>query len=244
MPMPVPTDRIAGASGEPAPATLHAAGRHRRRLIGAAAGGAGILLAVQARSVLGASPCLTTSALASGNQSAQPDALPCDGGASPTVWKEQLSLLSWSAAIATAPELKPAPLVEDCAIQPAKELEVTPTSVIKKAGTLVSDVLPGAGLPRGTGLWEFLAFPQSDSRTELMRHLIAAWLNAGFFPNYPIKRTEVAAMWAALKSGSGRYCPASIVCTDSMGMTADDVIAYISSMYDKTSELAFLRKVK
>ncbi len=103
-------------------------------------------------------------------------------------------------------------------------------SNIKTAGTLVSSVLPGASVPTGTGIWAVMAFPGSFTGGQLMRHLIAAWLNAGYFPTtYPITRTQVVDMWNATKAG-GTYCPPGITCTTPW--TSSNVISYISGMYD------------
>jgi len=69
-----------------------------------------------------------------------------------------------------------------------------------------------------------------------MRHLSAAWLNAGLFTSptekYPLTKQQVIDMWNATKSG-GTYCPTSIVggC-GANGWSATQVINYISGMYD------------
>lgn len=236
-----PANRGSDNSGAPDQALELAHASRRRRLIRAGVSSAGILLAVKARTALGqTSTCLSPSAVLSGNMSVQPGLEPCAGGASPTVWKLQASLVAWSAALAQAPELKTAPELEDTTLILQQDDQVNPKSVIKSAGTLVTDVLPGA-TRSNIGIWEFLAFPDNDTQTELKRHLIAAWLNAGFFPAYPIKRWQVQEMWAAVRTG-GNYCPSSLSCGDGMGMSADDIIAYISGMYEKDSELKLVCK--
>lgn len=228
---------ISGATDRP---EGHSLASKRRRLIRAGASGAAVLLAVKARTALGQTACLSPSAVVSGNMSAQPGLQPCNGGASPTVWKLQSSLVAWSAALAQAPELKPSPQLEDTTLILVKEDEVNPKSVIKSSGTRLTDVLPGA-TRSDIGIWEFLAFPDNDTQTELKRHLIAAWLNAGFFPDYPIKRWQVREMWDAVRAG-GYYCPSSLACEGGMGMSANDIVAYISGMYESDSELKLVCK--
>ena len=114
------------------------------------------------------------------------------------------------------------------------------SSDITSPGTLVSTVLPGASVPVKTGIWQVLAFPKDFQGGQLMRHLIAAWLNAGYFSasseKYPLSKQQVVEMWNAVKSG-GVYCPSSIGSCGSKGMNASDVVRYIESMYDVNSAI-------
>lgn len=75
-------------------------------------------------------------------------------------------------------------------------------------------------------MWAVLAFPTEFAGGQLMRHLVAAWLNANHFPDYPITTQQIGDMWAATSAG-GTY----------MGMTAEDLIDYISNMYDINADV-------
>ncbi len=197
----------------------------RRRLFRGVPAGVGVLMAVQARTALGTTGiCRSPSAMMSGNTSPRPVDSTCSGGLSPGYWKVPQHFGSWAGAGATYPTFKN--VVVEC----LSGMQALSLSTIKTAGTLVTTVLPGAAVPTGTGIWAVLAFPGSFTNGQLMRHLIAAWLNAAYFSsNYPLKQTDVVAMWNAVKAG-GTYCPSTITCTTPW--TSTDVINYISGMYD------------
>lgn len=200
-------------------------GRTRRRFIGAA-GSAGVLLAVQARTALGAGICQSPSAAVSGNTSPRPNDETCTGGRSPGFWKQPQKFGYWTDAGAVPPEFNVT--VSECLIG-QKELTL---ANIKTPGTLVEFVLPGASVPAGTGCWAVLAFPTNfGSDGQLLRHLVAAWLNAGAFPDYPITREVLLNMWLAIRD-RGLYCPSNVSCDDSTGMDADEIKNYIEGMYD------------
>lgn len=204
---------------EPAPNGL------RRKLFRGVPAGFGVLLAVQAKTALGTTICQSPSAMMSGNTSPRPGGgTTCSGGLSPGYWKVPQHFGSWAPAGATYPTFKK--IVVEC----ATGMTGLTLDQIKTAGTLVTTPLPGASVPAGTGIWAVLAFPGSFTGGQLMRHLSAAWLNAGYFgAAYPITRQQVLDMWNATKSG-GTYCPTGITCTTPW--TSTDVINYISGMYD------------
>ena len=216
----------------PGPASCRANVRSRRGFIGAAAGGAGVFLTVQARTALGAVSCQSPSATISGNLSAQPAAITCTGGNSPTVWKLQDTLTKWPLG-ATPPSFNTA-LTDSTGCNNGHSI-TDPASILAQSGTLVSDILPDA--IANTSIWSIMAFPASFTGGELMSHLIAAWLNAGgSFPSYPIQRWQVVDMWNAVRGG-GTYCPSNLICPGDTGMTAVEVIAFIRQTYDFDSDL-------
>lgn len=226
-------------SGKPESGELSAQGSiivepRRRRLVGGAAAGVGVLLAVQAKTALGAGVCQSPSAAISGNASPRPGDDQCSGGRSPGFWKEPQKFQYWGPAGATPPTFKPGVIVRDC----ASGMQNLSNADIQTPGTLVSTVLPGAPVDANTGIWSVLAFPTLYEAGQLMRHLVAAWLNAGYFTSgaekYPITRQQILDMWYAVRGG-GIYCPGSVAPCGSQGMTAQDVIDYISGMYDVNS---------
>lgn len=202
----------------------------RRRLVRSVAGGAGVVLSVHAKTALGAGVCKSPSAMMSGNTSPRPNSgITCSGGRSPGFWKVPQKFPYWSQAGATAPTFNV--VVSEC----GSGMQNLDIANIQTHGTLLSSVLPGA--PANTGIWVALAFPNSfSSGGQLMRHLSAAWLNAGYFTSaaqrYPLTRQQIEDMWNATKSG-GSYCPGSLVggC-GTKAWTAAQVIAYIEGMYD------------
>jgi len=207
----------------------------RRRLVRGVAAGVGVLFAVQAKTALGGGFCQSPSAMISGNTSPRPgDGTKCSGGRSPGFWKVPRHAQYWPAAGAVYPTFKSQ--VSECATGMAN----LSNSDITSPGTLVSSVLPGASVPVNTGIWQVLAFPTEYQGGQLMRHLIAAWLNAGYFysssEKYPLSKQQVVGMWHAVKAG-GIYCPSSIGSCGSKGMNARDVIRYIESMYDVNSAI-------
>ncbi|ANQ84152.1 hypothetical protein [Azoarcus olearius] len=201
----------------------------RRRLISGAAGGLGVLLAVQAKTALGQQVCQSPSAMMSGNTSPRPETPPCSGGRSPGFWKQPQHFSSWAVAGATPPTFKPGVVVQTC----VSGMQGLSLKDLKTPGTLASTAL-GGSVPGDPGIWAVLAFPNSFVDGMLVRHLCAAWLNAGYFPDYAISRTQIQAMWAQL-STNGNYCPGNVTCTDPM--TKDDVKAYIEGLYDFNADL-------
>ena len=111
-------------------------------------------------------------------------------------------------------------------------------SNITDPGTLLTSIFPGANVPDGTALWSALS-PQAQFG-QLLRHLTAAWLNAGYFTSstqdYPLSQQQVIQMWEAVKNG-GEYCPSSLLSCGNQGMSASEVIAYIEQMYDTNSDI-------
>lgn len=243
-----PESRHAGRSESPDVSSSSPSRGARRRFIGATAGGVGVLLAVQAKSALGQVSCLSPSAMVSGNLSHHASATVCSGGLSPTDWKLQINLSSWGSV--SAPRFKRNVTLLDVDASSYKtgaDISKNPKSVMDSVGTLVKTALPGAEtqVSDTTGIWEFLAFPQNFatlSDCDLMRHLIAAWINTQLLPDYPIKTWHIREMWESLRRG-GTYCPSSLACTGTMGLSSAEVISYIKTTYaGSESPLMFVCK--
>lgn len=201
----------------------------RRSLFRGVAGGAGVLLTVHAKTALGG-VCKSPSAMMSGNTSPRPgDGTTCSGGRSPGFWKVPQKFQYWAPAGAVPPTFK-MPVVE-C----ATGMQNLALKDLQTQGTLLTEA-GFTGAPAGVGLWAVLAFPNDFAGGQLLRHLSAAWLNAGYFSStaqkYPLTRTQINQMWEATKGG-GLYCPGSLLggC-GANGWTATQVIAYIEGMYD------------
>lgn len=203
--------------------------RSRRRWVSGIASGTGVLLAVQAKTALGTTVCQSPSAAISGNTSPRPGGTPsnCSGGRSPGFWKQPQHFGYW---VAVTPATFKVP-VQSC----APGMQGLTAGDIKTHGTLVSSILPGATVPAGTGVWAVLAFPTSFTNGQLMRHLLSAWLNAGYFPGYPLTKAQIVAMWNAVQGG-GTYCPTNMSC-GLKGWGADQIITYIEGLYDFNAEL-------
>ena len=201
----------------------------RRRLFRGAAGGAGVLLTVHAKTALGSGLCKSPSAMMSGNTSPRPNSgITCSGGRSPGFWKVPKHFSNWGAAGATVPTFNV--VVSLC----ATGMQNLALSDLLTQGTFLTTA-GFVGAPANTGLWAVLAFPNSFDNGQLLRHLSAAWLNAGVFTSasqkYPLTRSQINDMWMATKAPGGLYCPTSIgTCTT--GWNATQVISYISGMYD------------
>ena len=120
----------------------------------------------------------------------------------------------------------------------ATNLSTIQKANITSAGTLLTHIFPGANVPAGTSLWSALS-PQAQYG-QLLRHLTAAWLNAGYFKSnatkYPLSQQQVVEMWEAVKSG-GVYCPSSLGNCGTKGWSASQVISYIEQMYDNNSDI-------
>jgi hypothetical protein len=199
----------------------------RRRLFRGAGGGAGVLLSVSAKSALGA-VCQSPSAMMSGNTSPRPGSgSTCSGGVSPGYWKVPQHANSWPAAGGVFPTFNVA--IDVC----ATNLNDISQATITNKGTNLQNVFPAAP---DVSMWYVLYNPNDTvfgGKGQLLRHLSAAWLNAGFYTSsaakYPLTKQQVIDMWNAVKMG-GTYCPVGVTCT--RPWTVTDVINYISGMYD------------
>jgi len=205
--------------------------RSRRRLVTGVTGGTGVLLAAASKTALGTGVCKSPSAVMSGNMSPRPPGTgSCSGGRSPGFWKVPQKFNYWTGV--TTPTFYKT--VDVC----STGMQGLTLADIKTQGTLAKDILPGAGYISGTayGVWAVLAFPTSFGSTgQLARHLLAAWLNASYWPTeYPITKTQILAMWNATKSG-GTWCATGVTCATPWN--ASDVISYISGMYDINADV-------
>lgn len=204
----------------------------RRRLFQGVAGSAGVLLSVQAKTALGNSVCRSPSAMMSGNTSPRPNSgVTCSGGLSPGFWKVPQKFNHWGPAGATHPTFSVA--VSEC----TSGMQNLSLDDVANPGTMLADI-GFLGAPVNASLWGVMAFPGSFTGGQLMRHLGAAWLNANYFASpaaqYPLTRQQVLDMWNATKSG-GLYCPGTLSNCGASGWTAEQVINYISGMYDINS---------
>lgn len=211
----------------------------RRRILTGSAAGAGVFLAMQAKTALGAGICQSPSAQMSGNQSPRPGNLTCWGGRSPGYWKQPQHFLNWRGL--TAPTFNSGVLASDCQSGIAN---ITPCDIaLNGRGTLLSAIFQNAP---AIGVWEVLVWPSNyptatgvgtgtcaltggnadvfGDKGQLLRHLACAYLNASASTDaawYPITTTQVQAMWDAVSTGV-KYS----------GMDAAGIILYISGMYD------------
>lgn len=207
----------------------------RRKIFRGAYGGVGVLMAVQAKTALGAGVCASPSAILSGNTSPRPDTgTSCAGGFSPGYWKQPQKAGSWTRIGAVFPTFNG--IADVCSINGQRALGLND---INTQGTTLNSAGFLGGAPDGTGIWAVIAFPGSFSGGQLLRHLAAAWLNAGYFTTpgqlYPLTRVQIIEMWDATKSG-GLYCPTSMTCASNTGWTAQQVIDYIEGMYHINSD--------
>lgn len=195
----------------------------RRRLLGAATGGVGVLLAVQARTALGQAMCISMSGQMSGNTSPHSDHLvPCEPGFSPGFWRQPKTFREWwSAARVVPPTFKTS--VKECTNGQGS----LGTDVIDTPGTLVTAVFASAPVGMNVGIWEVIA--TSTMYDPLLRHLLCAWLNAGAVNGYAINREQILDMWSQLSAGK-LYCPGDITCNGE-GMDAGQVTAMIEATY-------------
>lgn len=202
----------------------------RRRLFAGAA--TGVLLAVPARTALGgdARLCQTPSVMMSVGPSQSPGfSEGCSGGRSPGYWVQPQHAPSWTKAGAIFPTFKDP--VATCSTGVSDLTSAT----IDNPGTLLGSVFPG--MPNDKSLWEPLALaPKTYS--QLQRHLVAAWLNAGFFAgDYPLTQAQVVDMWVQLNT-TGFYCWYGTGNCGTLAWTADQVKSYIENMYDINSDSA------
>lgn len=215
--------------GEPRPIDVS-----RRRLFRGAAAGVGVVLSVQAKTALGTGVCQSPSAMMSGNTSPRPGTgANCSGGRSPGFWKVPQHFSYWGAAGATPATFK-VPVAE-C----SSGLQGLAVTDIATHGTTLTSV-GFAGAPSGIGLWAVLAFPNNYPGGQLMRHLAAAWLNAGYFSSnaakYPLSKAQVIDMWNATKAG-GVYCPSTMLGCGTNGWSSAQVISYIEGLYDFNADV-------
>jgi len=208
----------------------------RRRLFRGTAGGIGVLLAVQAKTALGTTTCLSPSAKMSGNQSHAHDNTGCSGGRSPGFWKVPQKFSYWKN---TTPATLPSGVYE-CA-SGLGNLKYSDVSLANQ-GTSLNSLFGGATSDSRVGVWAVLAFPTNAvfggaERGQLLRALSAAWLNANYFTSdtqrYPLTTDQVKEIWTDLNT-SGVYCPGpAATCTN--GWNAATVRQYIEGMYDFNS---------
>lgn len=233
----------------------------RRKLLTGSAAGAGVFLAMQAKTALGTTiKCQSPSAMISGNTSPRPDdGTTCSGGRSPGFWKQPQHFLYWAPSGLQYPTFY-------TAIVPCSQGvgNVSPCD-IKTTGTRIGRLFPGA-VGGNKGVWEVLMWHSSyptiqgtpgtqgcqvsgnadafGGQGELLRALASAYLNAGYFGSssqaYPLTKQQVIDMWNAVKSG-GLYCPTGMSCGNN-GMDASQIISYITSMYDINSDVVNLCK--
>lgn len=204
----------------------------RRKIFRGAYGGVGVLMAVQAKTALGG-VCTSPSAILSGNASPPPGTgTSCAGGFSPGYWKQPQKAGSWSAIGAVFPTFNG--IVNVCTVRGQRGL--TLENIATQGTTL--DAAGFTGAPN-VGLWAVLAFPNEFTNGMLLRHLAAAWLNAGYFTTsgqlYPLTRLQIVEMWLQTKGG-GLYCPTSMTCAPNVGWSASQVISYIEGMYHINSD--------
>lgn len=229
----------------------------RRRLITSTAAGAGVLLAIQAKTALGTTICQSPSAMISGNTSPRPgDGTTCSGGRSPGFWKQPQKFPYWTGVSF--------PTFHSNIVPCTMGLGGVSPCDIKTRGTLVGQLFTGA--PGGDkDVWEVLMWPTNypntkytngtcsavngstdvfGSKGQLLRALACAYLNAGYFVSgtqkYPLTQQQVRDMWTALQ-GSGSYCPTGMSCGMN-ALTASQVISYIESMYDTNADVVNLCK--
>jgi hypothetical protein len=210
----------------------------RRRLFRGVAGGTGVLLAVHAKTALGtgvSGVCQSPSAMMSGNTSPRPGSgVTCSGGRSPGFWKVPQKFSYWASTGATPPQFNVG-VVECGTGMQGLALE----NIVPNTGTMLTQI-GFTGAPANTTLWAVLAFPGSFPNGQLLRHLVAAWLNAGYFTSagsrYPLTREQIIEMWNETRGG-GTYCPASLMSCGTTGWTATQVISFIEGMYDINSNV-------
>ena len=205
----------------------------RRRLLGGAAGGMGVLMAVQAKTALGQMACQSPSAAISGNTSPRPgQPAPCSGGRSPGFWKVPQHFTYWNNL--SPPKFSKAVSIDPC-LQGMGNLLKYPEvkQYIEIQSSAASAIFPGASSDPSSA-WLILAFPNDFGDGELLRKLIAAYLNSMYFGDYPLTSAQVIAIWNDLRS-TGLYCPSGMSCAPGTAWTAAQVTAYIEGLYDSYS---------
>lgn len=219
----------------------------RRRLFRGVGGGAGVLMAISAKSALGGGVCKSPSAMMSGNTSPRPgNGTTCSGGLSPGYWVQPQHSPNWQTAGGVFPQFSST--VVTC----GTSLNKVTFSDITNQGTTLQSIFTGwmpSGYQGNVSIWWAINAP-NDTKFggaggvgQLLRHLSCAWLNAGYFKDagakYPLTKAQVVEMWMQLKT-TGGYCPSSLKCTKPWSPA--DVIAYISNMYDTNAAVDNLCK--
>lgn len=227
----------------------------RRRFLTGTTAGAGVFLAIQAKTALGTTTCQSPSAMISGNTSPRPGTgRICSGGRSPGFWKQPQHFSYWAPSGLIPPTFSVQ--VQTC----MKGLGDLSPCNISSIGTTIDTIFTGA--PGGSkGIWEVLAWPTAypnvtrngttctpitgtqdvfGGQGQLLRHLACAYLNAGQFgsanQDYPISMQQVKDMWNAVKGG-GLYCPQGMTCAVGTGMSASQIIDYIQGLYGINAEV-------
>ena len=219
----------------------------RRRLFRGVGGGAGVLLAVSAKSALGGGVCQSPSAMMSGNTSPRPGTgTTCSGGLSPGYWVQPQHAGNWTTAGGVFPSFNGIVVSCTTTLSQVKNADiVTPGTTIQ---SIFSNWVPIGIANTPISMWYVIYNPNDamfggpGSMGQLLRHLSCAWLNAGYFSSssalYPITKAQVQDMWQQLRN-TGSYCPGSLP-NCSKPWSAADVINYIEGMYDINSPVANL----
>lgn len=211
----------------------------RRRLFKGLGGGAGVLLAVSAKSALGGGVCQSPSAMMSGNTSPRPGTgTTCSGGLSPGYWVQPIHAGSWTTAGGVFPSFSGVVVTCSTNLSQVKNADITsPGTTIQ---SIFSSWVPIGIANNPISIWYVIYNPNDamfggpGSIGQLLRALSCAWLNAGYFTGssalYPITKAQVQDMWQQL-TNTGGYCPGSLPnCSKPWSPT--DVINYIEGMYD------------
>ncbi len=200
----------------------------RRRLVRGAAGSAGVLLSVHAKTALGTT-CISPSAQISNNTSPRASTgVTCHGGNSPHHWKLPTNCSSWPSAC-SRPTF-PSNVVVDTT-QPWNCRALQSSDVTNQGATMSSMGLTGVSI----SIWAALNFSDGSPGQELRRQICAAVLNAHAFQSignrYPLTPTQVIEMWDAVKGG-GTYCPSSLFGScGSKSWGADKVVNFLASLH-------------
>ncbi|CAM3929884.1 hypothetical protein [Roseateles saccharophilus] len=219
----------------------------RRRLFRGIGGGAGVLMAVSAKSALGGS-CQSPSAMMSGNTSPRPGTgTTCSGGLSPGYWVQPQHSPNWVTAGGVFPQFDGAVVTCTTSLNKVGFTDIT------NQGTTLQSVFTG-WTPQGSyqgpvSMWWVIDSPNDTmfggpgGIGQLLRALSCAWLNAGYFQSssakYPLTKAQVVDMWVQL-STKGGYCPGTLTCTKPW--SASQVVSYIEGMYDQNAPVDNLCK--
>jgi len=217
----------------------------RRRLFRGVGGGAGVLLAVSAKSALGGAVCKSPSAMMSGNTSPRPgNGTTCSGGLSPGYWVQPQHSPNWVTAGGVFPQFNGNIVtcttnLNQVAFADITNQGTTLQSIFTGWAPVTTGWTPPLGFSGSVSIWWAINDPNHamfggpGGKGQLLRHLSCAWLNAGYFQNaaskYPMTKAQVVDIWVQLNS-KGSYCPGSMTC--SKPWSPADVIAYLSNMYD------------
>jgi hypothetical protein len=221
------------------PSGIESADPGRRRLIRGAGAGAGVLLAVPARTALGGT-CQSPSVAMSGQHSQPPNSgSTCSGGLSPGYWVQPQHSPTWSFVPATFPQINGQLVTCD-----TTSLQKVQFSDITNQGTTLQSIFPAwQPIPSSIGsvsMWWVIESPNDaifggpGGIGQLLRALSCAWLTAGYFKTsaaqFPVPQSQVIDMWKQL-STTGSYCPPSLLgCGNPW--SPSQVISYFEGMYD------------